>query len=223
MKMSKKYTPAIFQPTIRPSWGGILSYISEKEKSDILEAIIKYPDNTGLDSRFWLETIKPDLDEQYQKFVATCEQRGRGAKTYWGEHKLSLSNTYDEHKDNLLKDKDKDKDKVKDKNKDKNNTSIAEYNNSNIKEAIEYWLHYKKEKKQKYTPTGLKDCVHKLTLLSGNDPVLAMQIVKQSTSNGWSGLFPLKNQAPQKESVWQHNMRVMREMEEENNANENLF
>lgn len=114
-EMTKKYTPATFQPTVRPSWCGILSYISEKEKSDILEAIIKYPNDTGLDSRFWLETIKPDLDEQYQKFINTCEQRGRGAKTYWGEHKLSLSNTYDEHKDNLLKDKDKDKVKVKDK------------------------------------------------------------------------------------------------------------
>lgn len=109
--MTKIYKPAIFQPTVRPSWAGVLSYLSEKEKSDILEAIIKYPSEVTLDSKFWLETIKPDLDEQYKKFVSTCELRGRGAKTYWGEVKLSLSSTYVKDKDNLLKDKDKNKDK----------------------------------------------------------------------------------------------------------------
>lgn len=113
--MTKKYTPAIFQPTVRPSWVGILSYLSEKEKSDILEAIIKYPSDTEISSMFWIDTIKPDLDEQYSKFLNICDIRGRSAKTYWGEHKLSISSTNDKHKDNLLKDKDKDKDKVKDK------------------------------------------------------------------------------------------------------------
>lgn len=112
--MTKKYTPATFQPTVRPAWAGILSYISDTEKATILEAIIKYPNEIDIQSKFWFETIKPDLDEQYNKFVETCQQRGRGAKTYWGEHKLSLCNTYDEHKVNLLKDKDKDKNKDKD-------------------------------------------------------------------------------------------------------------
>ena len=119
MTMSKKYTPATFQPTIRPSWAGILSYIDANEKAEILDAIICFPNESlgGVKSRFYNETIKPDLTQQYEKFVSTCEQRGRGAKTYWGEHKLSISNTSDEHKDTLLKDKDKsqDKDKVKDK------------------------------------------------------------------------------------------------------------
>ena len=70
--MAKKYTPAIFQPTVRPSWAGTLSYIPEKEKSDILEAIIKYPQETKIQSIFWEETIKPDLDEQYEKFLKVC-------------------------------------------------------------------------------------------------------------------------------------------------------
>lgn len=111
--MTKVYTPAIFQPTVRPSWAGMLSYIPNEEKSQILEAIIKYPNETNIQSKFWEETAKPDLDSQYQKFVQTCESRGKGARTYWGEHKLSISSTYDIDKDNLLKDKDKEKDKDK--------------------------------------------------------------------------------------------------------------
>lgn len=107
--MPTKYTPAIFQPTVRPSWGGILTYITEQEKSKILEAIIKYPDTTDIQSQFWEKTIKPDLDQQYQNFKRICEARGRGAQSYWGEHKLSLSSTQGKHKDNILKDKDKSK------------------------------------------------------------------------------------------------------------------
>lgn len=108
--MTKTYTPAIFQPTIRPSWAGAMKYIPIDEKADILEAIVRFPENEEIDSVFWQETVLPDLKAQYKKFVETCESRGRGAKTYWGEHKLSISLTYDKHKDNLLKDKDKDKD-----------------------------------------------------------------------------------------------------------------
>ena len=107
-----------------------------------------------------------------------------------------------------------------------NNTTIVESNNnltdSNIKEALEKWIAYKKERKQSYTKSGLNQCIEKLSKISNNDPYIAMQIVNESISNNWSGLFPLRG-AKQKESVWQHNMRVMREMEEENNANENLF
>ena len=113
---------------------------------------------------------------------------------------------------------------IKEKLKD-NNTTIVEYNNnltdSNIKEAIDKWVEYKKERKQKYTPTGLKQCIEKLKKMSNDNPVVAMQIVNESISNNWSGLFPLKNTRKQ-ESVFEHNMRMMKEMEEEN-ANENLF
>ena len=117
--MSKKYTPAIFQPTLRPSWAGALYYIPQEEKSLILEALVNYPKEIEINSRFWEETIKPDLEIQYQTFVNTCLARGRGAKSYWeakGIEKDNLSISYDELKYNSLKDKDKNKDKDKIKN-----------------------------------------------------------------------------------------------------------
>ena len=112
-----------------------------------------------------------------------------------------------------------------DKNVVHNNTTIVEYNNnltdSNIKDALEKWIAYKKERKQSYTKSGLNQCIEKLTKISNNNPKIAMQIVNESISNNWSGLFPLKT-IQQKESVFEHNMRVMKQMEEEN-ANESLF
>lgn len=136
--MTKKYTPATFQPTIRPSWAGILSYIDANEKAEILDAIICFPNEClgGVKSRFYNETIKPDLYEQYDKFLKICDIRGRSAKTYWGEQKLSKSLTCDKHKDNLLKDKDKDKDKVKDKVKD--NQEGGNRGKPTIQEVIDY-------------------------------------------------------------------------------------
>jgi hypothetical protein len=80
----RTYKAATFQPTIRPDWAGILSYISEKEKAEILVAIIKYP-SVECDSAFWKETIKPDLDNQYQNFKEACEAKSRGVRERWGK------------------------------------------------------------------------------------------------------------------------------------------
>lgn len=122
-----KYVPAVFQPTVRPAWAGILSYVSSEEKAQILEAIIRFPSDTGIKSKFWEETVKPDLEMQYTKFVKANEAKGCGSRTYWeskdkDEGKISLP--YDNQKNNIsistdkvLKDKDKDKDNGKDNNK----------------------------------------------------------------------------------------------------------
>lgn len=79
---------------------------------------------------------------------------------------------------------------LKNLNEDINN--IINNINPEIKDAMIHWIEYKKEKGDKYKPIGLKDCIKKLEKLSGNNKDLAMKIVEQSTSNGWSGLFPLK-------------------------------
>ncbi|MBO7713050.1 MAG: helix-turn-helix domain-containing protein [Methanobrevibacter sp.] len=104
---------------------------------------------------------------------------------------------------------------IKEKFKD-NNTSIN--NNitySNIKDAFEKWLAYKKEKRQSYKPIGLKTCLKKLEELSGGNPDVAMKIVEESIANNWSGLFPLKtNNQSKKPDVFYENLRKMKEMEE---------
>lgn len=88
----RKYIPATFQPTIRQDWAGILSYISDQEKAEILTAIFKYP-NIECKSKFWLETIKPDLDLQYENFKRSCEAKSRGIRNRWG--KISITDVED--------------------------------------------------------------------------------------------------------------------------------
>lgn len=62
-------------------------------------------------------------------------------------------------------------------------------------DAFTIWLNHKKKQfKFEYkTERSLKAAYAELVKLSGNDPDIAMQIVEQSMSNGWKGLFELKN------------------------------
>ena len=62
-----------------------------------------------------------------------------------------------------------------------------------LQEALEVWLAYKKEKKQKYQPMGLRSLKEKLLRLSGGNPAAAMEIVEFSMANNYSGLFAPKN------------------------------
>ena len=96
------------------------------------------------------------------------------------------------------------------KDKDKDNSLILV--NSNIREAMEKWLAYKKEKKQKYTAIGLKQCFEKLKEMSNDNPIVAMKIVDESISNNWSGLFPLKKttQQTKSERINQQNLEFLK-------------
>ena len=99
-KMSK-YTPATFQPTVRPDWAGILSYLSDKEKIEILTALFKYPSeiSENCQSAFWKEVIKPDLDLQYQAFTESCKAKSRGVRNRWG--KISITDVEDMNKTSI--------------------------------------------------------------------------------------------------------------------------
>ena len=67
-----------------------------------------------------------------------------------------------------------------------------------LREAMKLWLEYRKEIKKPYKPMGLRECVKKLEKLSGNDRAVAVEIVRESISNGWTGLFPLKKKLDMK-------------------------
>lgn len=62
-----------------------------------------------------------------------------------------------------------------------------------MREAVDTWLAYKKEKAQSYKPTGFKTFYRKFCEMCGNNPQVAMAIVEQSIQNNYSGLFPLRN------------------------------
>lgn len=60
--------------------------------------------------------------------------------------------------------------------------------------VVQVWMHYKIEKKQKYTQSGIEQCVKRLIKISNGNVQVAEAIVSQSMANNWAGLFELKNE-----------------------------
>jgi len=62
---------------------------------------------------------------------------------------------------------------------------------------LEYWGIWKKYKKEQfgftYKPIGEQAALKKIGEISNQNKEVAMKIIFQSISNGWAGLFPLKN------------------------------
>ena len=111
---------ATFQPTVRPDWAGAMEYIPEQEQIKIFQAILMFPAIDLPDSAFWTKTIKPDLQNQYETFIASCEKKAIGIRKRW-ETTKSIDN-YTNVLDKNTTEQDmiyivKDKDKYKDKNK----------------------------------------------------------------------------------------------------------
>jgi len=65
---------------------------------------------------------------------------------------------------------------------------------NNFAEAFNLWIEYKKEIKDMYqTQKGLNGGYNELVRLSGGNPRIAIDIVNQSISRDWKGLFELKH------------------------------
>jgi hypothetical protein len=62
-----------------------------------------------------------------------------------------------------------------------------------MREVVDTWLAYKKEKGKMYKPIGFKNFYKKLCELSENNPQVAMTIIEQSMANNYDGIFPLRN------------------------------
>ena len=119
--MTRTYKPATFQPTIRPDWGGAVSYIPNEEKALILEAMLKYP-SIECNSKFWLETIKPEFDFQYSEFLRICEQKSRGIRNRWGKTSITpVKDMNNISNRSVIDSKSKDKGKSKSKSKEEEN------------------------------------------------------------------------------------------------------
>ena len=64
-----------------------------------------------------------------------------------------------------------------------------------FQKVMDEWLEYKKSIKRGYKNNiSILKCYNNLVKMSGNNAVVAQDIVDQSIGNGWIGLFPIKQQ-----------------------------
>jgi len=72
---------------------------------------------------------------------------------------------------------------------------IYPFQNKEFIEAWNVWVLERKEKRLKsYTQRGEQSALHNLQKISGDDYKTAIQIINNSITHGWQGLFALKEQ-----------------------------
>jgi len=68
------------------------------------------------------------------------------------------------------------------------------FKSEELKLAWEEWLLERKDRKlKKYTDRGMKAVTTHLLEISGHNEQVAIEIINQSITQGWQGLFELKN------------------------------
>lgn len=83
----------------------------------------------------------------------------------------------------------------KENNKKKKVDTVGEdawFKDKNFSEAWDEWQDVRKSKKASKTERAYKRALNKLKDLSGNDKEKAIKILLQSADNGWTDLYPLK-------------------------------
>ena len=161
---------------------GINKRIEKLIECNLLE---RCPDNQTLRQSFF------KVGKLYKEYkFPTWNENSKGA---WNENSKPIVNIEKENvyidNNNKLDYKEESEDKSSPK-KDELDMSIVA---PDMREVVDTWLTYKKEKGQSYKPTGFNTFYKKLCKLSGNNPQTAMEIIEASMSSNYAGIFPISN------------------------------
>lgn len=88
-------------------------------------------------------------------------------------------------------------DTVTEKKKEDPLRAFLDLLSGDLKIAYAEWIQYRKELGKKITPSTAKK---QIMFLGGRDPAVSVAIINQSISNGWTGLFELKQNGTTKTS-----------------------
>lgn len=80
------YKKKQFSPHIYAEWGELFDAITERERSEVLLAITKFPEYEPKDVTIW-SFIKSQVQKDYEIFIDKCESNSALIKNYWAKHK----------------------------------------------------------------------------------------------------------------------------------------
>lgn len=137
----------------------------------------------------WFNNRLESEIEKRKNFVESRQENGKkGGRPRLNKEK-SIKKTYTKPTNNLRED-------------DNIDVIINKYtinNKAEFEKIFIRWIEYKKSRKEKYkTNDSLESAYKKLLKLSNSNHLLATEIVEESISNNWAGLFALKQQQLEK-------------------------
>ena len=153
--------------------------LTNEQAGDLFKHILRYvndqePQTDNVITRIAFEPIKQSLMRDLVKYKSICERNSDNAKKRWDATASDGIRPLTKNADSDS-DRDSERDNVKE-----------EY-----KLSFDLWLKYKKEKKQRYTRTGIeqliKSCQSKYT------PKEFTEVVEHSITQNYSGLYAPKD------------------------------
>lgn len=189
-----------------PNWALASSYIGEKVNKSDLEILAKHieflPDGRifVVDFVSFQYGVLTEKCAPHRKIIALLKKYGLFERVSVGYRKGI--DTLQEEEEDKEEDKEKEKGKEEDKKPPKANTKPKQseltypFTSELFMQAWAAWKDYKKKEHSfKYKTTDSEQAaLMEISELSNGNETTAFSIIKQSMSNGWKGLFELKNQ-----------------------------
>jgi hypothetical protein len=163
---------------------------NEKHLSEFLYAVVCYyrKKNTPIKSRIvkkYFETYKKTMD-----YILEAKEKGK----YGAVIKAELQQLNEATLEGGLEESLEGKRKEEREKKKEERENTEDFVGLDFCEVYQKWMEYKKERKETYAGKKSKEQFYKnLLKLSGNNPIIAEEIVNQSMANNWAGIFELKN------------------------------
>ncbi len=180
--------------------------LSDAERGRLIVAMVNYaatgevPKMTGAE-KYIFPAMKAQLDREASDYNASVENGKRGGRPAKTQKDLgfekNLKNKTEPKNKNVTKnnqDKDKEEDKDKDKDKESNREKKQREEMANrspvMRDAINKWLRYKAERKQKYEPTSLDTLLKKIDKAAEQygEPAV-IKLIDECIANHYQGII----------------------------------
>ena len=169
--------------------------LSDAECGRLLKACLVYsmsgvsPELCG-NERYLFPSWQSQIDRDKENYEARCQRNAKNASMRWHTTACDGMQTHAKHA------KDKDKDKDKDNTGDICAPARATPTDADIpfvgelRDAVEDWLSYKRERREAYKPTGLKSLMTQITNAAAEYGDTAVAgVIRDSMGSGYKGIM----------------------------------
>ena len=191
-----------------------MEQLNDAERGRLFTACLMYsklgeaPELRG-NERFIWPAFRSQIDRDNANYAERCRKQSENVKKRWERADTNDTTVY--HRippyTNDTKEKEKEKEKTKEKEKESNNkapTPDAQAELARLPEGLRpvmgQWLEYKQQRREKYTPVGLKSLISETINNANLYGVGAVeQVVTSSMASGYKGIVfdRLRQNSPQ--------------------------
>ena len=139
---------------------------------------------------FWSERVMRNINKRAE--LSNKRSKAGKMSAEMRKNSTSVEQVSTSVQQNPTKERKVKENKVNEKKENNNEDWILKVDDK-FKDTVSMYLDYRKGRKESYkTEKSFMLMVNKLIQMSGNNPIIAKQIVEQSMINNWAGLFELK-------------------------------